>query len=45
MVTAKLGKGRRVLIYRGSVRGLRQLLALMAQSGTLAGWMDALADN
>jgi hypothetical protein len=45
MVTAKLGPGRSVLRYRGSVRGFRALLAMMRTGGTMASWMAALAEN
>jgi uncharacterized Zn finger protein len=45
MVSARLARGRKILVYRGSVRGLRALLAMMAQSGTLQSWMAALAEN
>ena len=45
MVTAKLGRGRSALLYRGNVRGLRALLAMMRTGGSLASWLAALAEN
>lgn len=45
MLTAKLGPGRQILIYRGNVRGLRRLLAAMTRAGSLRAWMAAVAEN